>query len=166
MDVVLDFIGNKKINSDEEIKINLIINYCQKDIYRDIRKRLFNKNLDNIVKIVRSISHMRVINYLNSSDVLLLICNKKGHEDALPGKLPEYVGAKKNILAISNDYLVKEVIVNDKLGWVCDHEDHDSLMSILDEIYLKWKGRALKFEGNFKKYDVKEKFKKLNPFLL
>lgn len=164
--VFSDFIQSKNAYLTNEIILNLIINFCQKDIYKEIKIKLLNKNLVNIVRIIQQLSYVSVNNWLNNSDILILITHKKGSEYALPGKLPCYVGAKRNILAISNDNLVKEAIVNDKLGWICGHDDYEGLTNILNEIYTKWKDKSLTFGGNYKKYSVNERFKELNNFLL
>jgi hypothetical protein len=163
--VISELISKNKINHDD-ISIKFILNYCAKKIYDSIIKILEEKNINKNIEIIRSVSHKRVINYLNSSDILLLIMHKEGSRDALPGKFPEYVGAKKNILAISDDPLVEKAIESDKLGWVCNYGDESDLSDIICEIYKRWEEGSLKFAGDTKKYSINKRFRELNSFLL
>ncbi len=153
-------------NCRNDIVIYLIVNYCQPDIYNNLIEEIAKKNLQGSVKILNTITRRKVIDYLSNSDILVILTHsKKGSYDALPGKIAEYVGAKKNILAISNDPLVIRAIKNDKLGWVCSHGDKKALMNIFTEIYESWKHKSLVFRGDYVKYSINERFSELNTFL-
>ncbi|MBA7485995.1 hypothetical protein ES707_21547 [subsurface metagenome] len=161
---IFDFIEVN--NYCDDIMIYLILNYCQSDIYNCVIEERTKRNFNKIVKILNNITRRKVINYLSRSDILVIITHStKGSYDTLPGKMAEYVGAKKNILAISNDPLVIEAIRNDKLGWVCSHNDKKALFNILTEIYEKWNRKSLVFKGNYTKYSVDERYKQLDNFL-
>jgi hypothetical protein len=160
-----ELINKNEINSDD-VRIRFVLNYCEEKIYNNIMDMIEKGNIQKNVEIIEAVPHKQVIDYLEESDILLLISHQAGSKDALPGKFSEYVGARKNILAISDDPLVKDAIKSDRLGWVCSCEDSKALSDIICEIYKKWENGSLEFKGNSEKYSIDERFKELNSFLL
>jgi len=66
------------------------------------------------------------------ADVLLLIVDTgKTTSGVIPGKLFEYVAAKKPILCISKDGATPEIIRKGKLGWVINPGDVEGIINVL-----------------------------------
>ncbi len=128
----------------------------------DFVKRL---GLENVVEITGHVSHGKSIEFQLESDLLLLIIsNCPESKSILTGKLFEYIGAKKPILALVPDGEAKDLIVREGLGVAVEPEDIDGVKNAIFEFYKKWKQNSLKLEGNdcvFKKYEMKALTKKL-----
>ena len=161
-----DFFKNNSYDFTNVLRVNLIVNYFNFGVENFIKDSISKLEIKSSVKILKNIKHRKVINILDNSNIMLLICHNKGHEDSLPGKFSEYVGTRKNILAISNDPLVIEAICNDRLGILCNIGDYSRLYNILKEIYFKWSTKNINYDGNYENYSVLERFKSLNNFLL
>jgi len=66
--------------------------------------------LGDMVNILGFISYEEASKLTNKSDINLLITHIRGSEYAIPGKLFEYMGARRPVLALTEDKPVIELI--------------------------------------------------------
>ena len=94
-----------------------------------------------------------------NADILLLIVDfGETTEGVIPGKLFEYIAAKKPILCIANDGATKEIIQQGKLGWVFKHGDIDSIIKFLSNFIPAYLTESYKYEPDLsylRQYDRK-----------
>lgn len=87
------------------------------------------------------LSHEEVLDIYKESAVLLLLLNRsKNAEGHLPGKLFEYLAAKRNILAMgttSGD--AGQIILNTKAGAICEYDDVNAIKNALSSFFSDFK---------------------------
>ena len=89
------------------------------DLSRAIRAKEDSLSSGTIIHWEGPVGHARALEAMQDSDINLLITHTTGSEYAIPGKLFEYLGAGKPILALTSDPLVVELLDRLNAGWVC-----------------------------------------------
>ncbi len=144
-------------NDNSDIQKNIFIRFVG-DFSENNRSFVKRLSLEDIVEITGHVSHGKSIEFQLESDLLLLIispCPKS--KSILTGKLFEYIGAKKPILALVPDGEAKDLIVKEGLGVAVEPKDIDGIEKAIFGLYEKWKLNSLKFGGNgslFRKYEM------------
>ena len=114
--------------------------------------------LQDVVEFTGHISHDDCIKYQMKADVLLLIIYTcEWSKFVLTGKLFEYIGARKYILALVPDGEAKNLITNDGFGKTVGPNDIDGIKNTILELYNNWKqgGLKLKIDSSvFEKYEM------------
>ena len=91
-------------------------------------------------RLVGRVSHAEALRRMQAATVLLAV--QSPEDDVhVPGKLFEYIGARRPLLAMSRPCETAETILGDKLGWVAEPEEA-SVAAGLSEIYEAWKRRG------------------------
>ena len=151
-------------NDNSDIRKNIFIRFVGdfSENNKDFVKRL---GLENVVEITGHVPHGRSIEFQLESDVLLLMISPcPESKSTLTGKLFEYIGARKPILALVPDGEAKDLMVNEGLGVAVEPKDIDGIEKAIFGLYKKWKLNSLKFGGNgslFRKYEMSVLTKKL-----
>lgn len=135
--LALKFLLDKKYLSRSDIIVNFIGDWNNK--YEKLVDRL---KLSHIVKGYGSVSHDECISYLKGSDCLLLIWRnfgphlKKNWTGIIHGKIGEYIGAKKPILAlVPQNHKMSRLIKSEKLGLIANPNDPIQIADALLKIY-------------------------------
>ena len=141
-----------EILSDLEIQLIGPIDISVKD-------ELEKYKLLDITKLVDSLPHKKVIKQLIKSQVLLLFLNNVSNiNGVIPGKMYEYIGAKRPILCIgkkSGD--ASTIIKKTKSGVVVDFNDIKSMKKEIISAYTKFKNKTLQVdEKNHNDYSRKK----------
>ncbi|MAM04894.1 MAG: glycosyl transferase family 1 [Flavobacteriales bacterium] len=141
-----------EILSDLEIQLIGPIDISVKD-------ELEKYKLLDITKLVDSLPHKKVIKQLIKSQVLLLFLNNVSNiNGVIPGKMYEYIGAKRPILCIgkkSGD--ASTIIKKTKSGVVVDFNDIKSMKKEIITAYTKFKNKTLQVdEKNHNDYSRKK----------
>ena len=72
-----------------------------------------NSGIQQDIKITGYINHIDCVKYILSSDILFLYISRgENDEAAMPGKIGEYIGSQKNILASVPEGVSKKVLEN------------------------------------------------------
>ena len=124
-----------------------------------IKDELEKYKLLDITKLVDSLPHKKVIKQLIKSQVLLLFLNNVSNiNGVIPGKMYEYIGAKRPILCIgkkSGD--ASTIIKKTKSGVVVDFNDIKSMKKEIISAYTKFKNKTLQVdEKNHNDYSRKK----------
>lgn len=111
---------------------------------KEHEKIIQNLGLQNDVELLGYIDHQSCTRLMMQSDVLFLtLGNKKNHEHHTTGKLYDYFGARKPILAAVPDGIVKQTINDTGAGVVTDPTDVDGIARALLEYFEKFRRREL-----------------------
>jgi hypothetical protein len=90
------------------------------DLQRRVKSISDDPTLRKCVQWLGTIPHDQTMRLMQDSDINLLITHDQGSEYAIPGKLFEYMGAQRPVLAITRDPLVKQLMNETRLGWICE----------------------------------------------
>lgn len=105
--------------------------------------------LDKYATVLPYMSHQEVIARQQTSQVLLLLLvNKPGTECILPGKLFEYLNARRPILAIGHTHGdAAKVIQQTKVGSIVGFDDDTQAKEIIKRYYNLYKSNSLKVDS-------------------
>jgi glycosyltransferase involved in cell wall biosynthesis len=116
--------------------------------------------LKNVVKLLGYRSHQESLTLMANADVLLLIMSSDEVHDAkigtltIPGKLFEYLGAKRPILAIAPPGPAADIISSTKTGVIVPPRDTGVIAQAIFKLFQEWKSGTLKVaESDVSKYD-------------
>lgn len=134
---IKDFIiGLLKFNHNTGIKVTFnIVGILDKEAFEDIRSVELNDGVQ--VNVVGSLPHEEAVQYLKDCDISVLITHRRGSGYAIPGKVFEYIGACKPILAVTKDIELVSLIQS-KYGECAEHSSIDvskKLLKIINSTY-------------------------------
>lgn len=104
----------------------------------------FQKAYPEVTSVSGYIPHLESTRRLLSADILLLFLNKGAGRGVLTGKLFEYLGSRKPILAMIPEGLASELINKARAGAVVPPEDGVAIQSAISDFYMKWKAGELR----------------------
>ncbi|MDZ7402003.1 MAG: glycosyltransferase family 4 protein [candidate division KSB1 bacterium] len=109
-----------------------------------IEDMLRQPTFQGMVEIIPYVPHQQSIQYLLASHVLLLIIDDApANKGILTGKLFEYLGARKPILALAPEGDAAELICELKAGIVVHPSNIQQIKEALRNLYLRWKKNEL-----------------------
>jgi len=116
--------------------------------------------LHDIVKLVGYLAHKRTLEFMINSDVLLLlIASEEAIEEKMgppmvPGKLYEYLAAKRPILALVPEGAAANIVRSTKSGIVVPPEDVNLTKQAILNFFQEWKRGSLgTIQSDITKYD-------------
>jgi hypothetical protein len=90
-----------------------------------------------------------VAELLGAHALLLVVDDVPGAEGIVPGKVFEYIGARRPILAIAPEGAVADLIRRTGAGRVLARNDLDAIGEAVAALYEQWKATgSTRFEGN------------------
>lgn len=96
--------------------------------------------LDGVVRFEGNRSHAETLSMEAGADLLLLLKSRSArYRDLVPGKLYEYLGAGRPVLAIAPEGPAADLVRRFGMGWVADPDSADS---IADALTVAWARRA------------------------
>ncbi len=165
---LLDAINN--LLKQEKIERNLLklrfIGRFGQDIYE-----VFDKSgLQDIIETIPYLPHSESIKKLIESDALLLVIDEaKESEEIVPGKVYEYIGVRKPILALGpKDSAIARLLKETNSGKIAHQTDIHSIGNIYLEYYTNWCNNLLLIVPNddeINKYERRQLTKKLAELL-
>ncbi len=100
--------------------------------------------LSSIVEFRDSVAHPESLKLERSSHILLLLKHTDpAYRGIVPGKLYEYLGAARPILALAPDGEAKDIIVQRRRGEVAPQDDEDAIAGRIALMYDKYKNGSL-----------------------
>jgi glycosyltransferase involved in cell wall biosynthesis len=124
--------------------------------------------LKNVVKLLGYKSHQESLKLMANADVLLLIMSSAEAYDAktgplmIPGKVFEYLGAKRPILAIAPRGDATDIISSTKTGVIVPPRNTGVIAQAIFKLFQDWKSGTLKVvESAVSEYDRKVLTQKL-----
>ena len=134
----------------------------------DVLNTIYSYGLENYVELQGYVTHNEALEIQNKSQVLLLTeINSKETTGIIPGKLFEYLAAKRPILAIGpKNWDVGDIINETKSGKLFDYSEDSSLKEIILEWFQAFQNKKLESNSvNIAKYSRRELTKKLAEIL-
>lgn len=110
------------------------------NIHDDHINLVKSMNLEENVVMPGYLDHAHCIQYLQASDVLWLMLK---NDSQSPGKLYEYFGARKPVLACVPEGFIKQTIEEAGGGMTVRPDDVDGIAKHLGELYEKFKTNSL-----------------------
>nr|WP_299337989.1 glycosyltransferase family 4 protein [Allomuricauda sp.] len=123
------------ISENESFKVSLRIQLAGV-VGQEVLQSLEKSKLMDFVDLMGYVSHDEILKLQQKSQVLLLLeIDSKETQGIIPGKLFEYLSAKRPILAIGpQDWEAAQIVKETESGAVFLHKEVDSLKNVL----LKW----------------------------
>jgi len=98
----------------------------------------------HVVEVIPYVSHQECLGYLLATDVsLLIIDDAPVNRGILTGKLFEYLGARKPILALAPEGEAAALIRRLKAGIVVSPRDTSAIKKAVADIFRRWRQRSL-----------------------
>ncbi|MCM8758793.1 MAG: glycosyltransferase [Candidatus Omnitrophica bacterium] len=152
------------VSIQNDLEVNFYGTFC-----KELQNMIEKYNLEKIVKQRGMLSREEIIKAQKRAQVLLLV-NRNLPEDkgVYTGKLFEYLGARRPILAIGyEDSVVKDLLGDTKAGVYC--WKFEQVYHVLKDWYFEWKKeKIVKYRGIEEKilsYSHKEMAKKFSRLL-
>lgn len=124
--------------------------------------------LKNMVEVLPNVHHERAIELMRKSDVLLLIYPTNGRKGVFTGKLFEYLGVLKPILAlIDEEDVAAKLIKKCNAGYVSDNSNIEKIeknIGLMYDEYIEKKERDFNVEL-IKKHHRKQQVKRLEVLM-
>jgi len=100
-------------------------------------------NLGKSINLLGYIEHIECVKYLLASDVLFFMISRGENDDAaMPGKIGEYIGSRKNIIACIPEGVTKKML--EKYNAIRFAEENpEDLMKIFHEYYGLYKNNQM-----------------------
>jgi glycosyltransferase involved in cell wall biosynthesis len=100
-------------------------------------------DIESSIKILGYINHPECIKYLLASDVLFLMISRGENDDAaMPGKIGEYMGSRKNIIACIPEGVTKKILEKYNAIKFVD-ENPEEVMNAFYEYYKLFKNNSM-----------------------
>ena len=92
------------------------------------------------------LNHIDCVRYIMSSDILFLLISRGENEDAaMPGKVGEYIGSRKPIIACIPEGVTKKYLENyGAITFIPDEDSAEIVKAVLDYYELYKKGELPK----------------------
>ncbi len=131
------------------------VGFLRKENQKLIRKL----NLQSFVKDHGYVNHDEAIAKLKSADVLWFMVGRRRNIDAiLPGKVYEYIGAKKPILACVPDGAAKMAVEEYGAGFICSPDNIYEIKNTILKVYQHYSTNKLPIPSD----EMVEKFRRDN----
>jgi glycosyltransferase involved in cell wall biosynthesis len=145
--IALKKLTEEKAHLREELEVMFIGNYG-----RETALLVKKFGLEDVVKLVRYMSHSECIEIMLNSDTLLLLITE---DWALTGKLFEYLASRRPILAIAPEKGVAANIIRSiEAGMVVPPDNIELIKEAIFNFYEMWKqGKLVTTTGDITKYD-------------
>ncbi len=90
------------------------------------------------------VNHFECVKYLLASDVLFLLISRGENEDAaMPGKVGEYIGSRKNIIACIPEGVTKKLLEKYNAIKFVAEENPELLANSIDEYFKLWESNSM-----------------------
>ena len=155
------------IEEKEELRRSaqaLLVGYSGKETEELVKEY----ELHDVVKLVGYLAHKTTLEFMINSDVLLLLIateeaiDEKIGPPMVPGKLYEYLAAKRPILALIPEGAAADIIRSTKSGIVVPPKDINSTKQAILKFFQEWKRGSLgTIQRDITKYDRRALTEKL-----
>lgn len=113
------------------------------------------------INTISYVPHQKSIEYLMTSDCLLLIVDEsKESEEIVPGKVYEYIGVNKPVIAIApKESAIARLLEATRSGLVAHQSETEKIAGIFRNNYLNWKNGSSTYHPDInliKSYERKE----------
>lgn len=125
-----------KVIDRQDIQVRFVGDVIS-DGARDIELLSKKYELDDVVTIQGMIPYPAALQEMVDADVLLLLAPNQPYQ--IPAKAFDYIGAKRPILALTEDGATADLIKTVKAGKIVGPEDVDGIKAAINGFYQNWK---------------------------
>ncbi|MGE5701330.1 MAG: glycosyltransferase family 4 protein [Clostridia bacterium] len=165
LEAVKELIDEGKVEQDDILfSFAGVFDYPGYTENRDCVERL---GLQQQVRILGNLKHKQALGLMKSGDALLLIGDVSPDAGAyIPGKLYEYMGIGRPILALNMAGEATEIIREFALGQVCDPRDKAEIKAAYLSLYQAWQASrdALESRGQGTGRNDETFFERVKPY--
>jgi glycosyltransferase involved in cell wall biosynthesis len=126
----------------------------------EIHDMVMASSIRESIEIVSYLPHSESVKELLRSDALLLIVDEaNGSEEIVPGKVFEYLGAQRPIIALAPEGAIASLMRETRSGFVASNQDVAAIQAAFIECYDNYLYHRRKFEQDrqaVKQYDRRE----------
>jgi hypothetical protein len=126
----------------------------------EVREMIRASRVGDSIEVIAYLPHSESIKHLLRADALLLVVDEsKESAEIVPGKVFEYIGARRPIIALAQEGAVAGIIRETRAGFVADNRDIPAIKEAFIECYHNFLYHTKQFEPNERalmKYDRKE----------
>lgn len=117
-----------------------IVGRCGEEVLQTLQGSAFAASLE----LIPYVPHRESLRYVVCSDLLLLVVDEAEDSHAIvPGKLFEYLGSGKPVLAIApHGSAVERILQETGAGVVADRHEVEHCASLLQQFYRAWRGEG------------------------
>ena len=148
-----------RVISPQELEIRFI-GVIAPELYKSFEG---SSELRQMITVLPQVSHREALAFQMESDVLLIL--QPGTSVSVPGKIFEYIGMRKRILALTPAGATADIVRENNLGPVVDPENVPAIESALLQFVEEFRRGGLHVpaaNGAFKKYDGVELARQLH----
>ena len=136
----------------------------------EVRDMLQGSSLHDSIELISYLPHSKSVEELLRSDALLLIVDEAGagSDEIVPGKVFEYIGAQRPIIALAPEGAIAELMRETRSGSVAKNQDIPSIQAAFVECYenfLYHRPNPEQDREAVKRYDRKEITRQLATLL-
>lgn len=127
---------NEGIVSQEDIHLRFVGRFGA-----EVEEMFEKASFRDAIETIPYVPHEKSIEYLMQSDALLLIVDEaKESEEIVPGKVYEYVGVKRPIIAVApQKSAIADLLEETRCGRVAHQTEIDKLARIIKDYFEQWK---------------------------
>jgi glycosyltransferase involved in cell wall biosynthesis len=126
----------------------------------EVRGMLEQSSIHESIELVSYLPHSESVKALLQSDALLLIVDEAaGSDEIVPGKVFEYIGAHRPIIALAPEGAIAGIMRETRSGLVAPNQDIGAIQAAFIECYGNFLYHTSKFEQDpeaVKRYDRRE----------
>ena len=126
----------------------------------EVQEMFRSSTLREAIEVVSYLPHQESVRELLRANALLLVVDEtKDSAEIVPGKVFEYLGARRPILALAPRGAVAELLEETRAGFVAPNHDIEAIKRAFLECYEKFGYRGETFEPNdeaIKRYERRE----------
>lgn len=126
----------------------------------EVNEMFQSSPLHKSIRVVPYLPHSESVKELLRADALLLVVDEvDGSEEIVPGKVFEYIGARRPIIALAPQGAIAELIRETQSGFIAPNRDLSAIKSAFLECYTKYGYHRQEFQPNpaaITKYERRE----------
>lgn len=134
----------------------------------DVLQSLNDFGLQNHFKVVGYVSHEKAIEFQKTSQILLLVeIDSQETIGIIPGKLFEYMAAKRPILGVGpKNWEVADIVNDTKSGCIFEYSDDIALKNVILDWFTQYqKGELFVTSKDIEQYSRRELTRKLAEYI-
>jgi glycosyltransferase involved in cell wall biosynthesis len=135
----------------------------------EVREMLERSSIHDSIEVVSYLPHSESVEALLRSDALLLIVDEAdGSDEIVPGKVFEYIGAQRPIIALAPEGAIACLMRETRSGLVAPNQDISAIQAAFIECYDNFLYHKRKFKQDreaVKRYDRREITRQLAALL-
>ena len=135
----------------------------------EVREMLAHSPIHESIEVISYLPHSESVEALLRSDALLLIVDEAaGSDEIVPGKVFEYIGAQRPIIALAPEGAIAGIMRETKSGLVAPNQDIPAIQAAFIECYTNFLYHKSNFEQDreaVKQYDRREITRQLAALL-